>query len=140
MYKPADDDLRAGKILAKHVLNAAINPMVYLTNGESEDVEAGESVTWEAHVVTGTPDYTYEWSIKKEGTTDWSTVGGNASSWAWTPGTEDAGTYDVRCTVTDAKGGTGEVVWKEFGCPVRMKADHGQIFPRPPRLPAQISC
>jgi hypothetical protein len=114
MYTPPNDDPRAGKILAKHVMNAAINPMVYVTNGETEEVEAGESITWEAHVVTGTPDYTYEWSIKKEGATDWSTVGGSGSTWAWTPTTENAGTYDIRCTVTDAKGGTGEVTWKGF--------------------------
>jgi hypothetical protein len=114
MWIPPNDDPRLGKILAKHVLNAAINPMIYLTNGELEGVEAGESVSWEAQVVTGTPDYTYEWSIKKEGATDWSTVGGSASTWAWTPGTEDAGTYDIRCKVTDAKGGTGEVTWKDF--------------------------
>jgi hypothetical protein len=114
MWNPPNDDPRLGKILAKHVLNAAINPMIYLTNGELEGVEAGESVSWEAQVVTGTPDYTYEWSIKKEGATDWSTVGGSASTWVWTPGTEDAGTYDIRCKVTDAKGGTGEVTWKDF--------------------------
>jgi len=114
MWAIPNDDPRMGKILAKHVMNAAINPMVYITNGESEDAEVGESVTWEAHVVTGTPDYTYEWSSRKEGDTDWSTMGGSASTWAWTPGTEDAGTYDIRCKVTDAKGGTGEVIWKDF--------------------------
>jgi hypothetical protein len=114
MWTPPNDDPRVGKILAKHVLNAAINPMVYLTNDELESVEAGERVTWQAQVVTGTPDYRYEWSIKKEGATDWSTVGGSGSTWMWTPGTEDAGRYDVRCKVTDAKGCTGEVVWKEF--------------------------
>jgi hypothetical protein len=114
MYKPADDDPRVGKILAKHVLNAAIKPMVYVTNGELEGVEAGGVVTWEAHVVTGTPDYSYEWSIKKEGASNWSTVGEDSSTWVWTPGTEDVGIYEIRCKVTDAKGGTGEVVWKEF--------------------------
>jgi len=114
MWLCPNDDPRVGKLLAKHVINAAINPMVYVTNGEIEGIEAGENVIWEAHVVTGTPDYTYEWSIRKEGATDWSPMGGSGSTWTWTPGTEDAGTYDIRCKVTDAKGGTGEVTWKYF--------------------------
>jgi hypothetical protein len=88
--------------------------MVYVTNGERESMMVEESVLWEARVVTGTPDYSYEWSIKKEGDTDWSTVGEDTSTWVWTPGTEDAGTYDVRCTVTDVKGGTGEIAWEGF--------------------------
>jgi hypothetical protein len=114
MWTPPSDNPRMGKVLAKHVMNAAINPMVYVTNGEREAAEAGESVTWEARVVTGTPDYRYEWSIKKEGASNWSTVGGDSSTWIWTPGTQDTGTYDVRCKVADAKGGTGEVTWKDF--------------------------
>jgi len=114
MYSPFDDDPRVGKILAKHVLNAAVNPMVYLTNGEIEGVGTGESVTWEAHVVSGTPAYSYEWLVKKEGDTDWSTIGGDGSTWVWAPGAEDVGMYDVQCKVTDAKGSTGKIVWKDF--------------------------
>jgi hypothetical protein len=100
--------------MAKHALNAAVNPLVYITNGEIESVAAGQSVTFTANVVTGTPKYTYEWSVKKEGAANWPTVGENRSSWTWTPGTEDAGTYNIRCKVKDARGGTGEVVWKGF--------------------------
>jgi len=114
MWTPPNDDPRVGKILAKHVLNTAINPMVYITNGEIEGVEAGGSVTWEAHVVSGTPAYSYEWLVKKEGDANWSAVGGNSSTWAWTSGTEDVGMYDLQCKVTDAKGGTGKVVWEDF--------------------------
>ena len=88
--------------------------MVYVTNGELESVEEGESVTFEAHVVTSTPDYTFTWSIKEEGVSDWATVGDYSSTWTWTPGSGAAGTYNVRCRVTDTKGGSGEVVWKGF--------------------------
>jgi hypothetical protein len=114
MWTPPNDDPRVGTILAKHVLNAAINPMVYVTNGEIEGVQIGKAVTWHAHVVTGIPAYTYEWEVKKEGDTAWSSVGKNNPTWVWKPTTGDAGIYDVRCTVTDAKGGSGEVVWEEF--------------------------
>jgi hypothetical protein len=114
MWTPPNDDPRVGKILAKHVMNAAVNPMVYVTNGERESMMAEESVHWEVRVVTGTPDYSYEWSIKKEGDTNWSTVGKDTSTWVWKPSTEDAGIYDVRCKVTDATGGAGEVVWEDF--------------------------
>jgi len=103
-----------GKLLAKHVLNAALNPMVYITNGEVEGVETGQAVTWHAHVVTDTPVYTYEWAIKEKGDTDWSSVGEDSSSWVWTPGSGETGTYNVRCRVTDRKGGLGEVVWEDF--------------------------
>jgi hypothetical protein len=110
-YDPA-----VGKLMAKHVLNAAVNPMVYITNGEVESVEAGESVTFEAHVVTGAPEYTYTWLVRKRGALQswWMPVGGDSSTWTWTPGADDAGTYDVRCKVKDARGGTGKVEWKEF--------------------------
>jgi len=114
MWVPPNDVLRVGKILAKHVLNAAVNPMVYITNGEVEGLKTSKTVTWHAHVVTGTPGYSYEWSIKKEGDVDWSSVGEDNSTWVWKPGTESVGVYDVRCTVTDAKGGAGKVVWREF--------------------------
>jgi hypothetical protein len=114
MWVVPNDDPRLGKIMATHALNAAVNPLVYITNGEIESVAAGQSVTFTANVVTGTPKYTYEWSVKKEGAANWPTVGENRSSWTWTPGTEDAGTYNIRCKVKDARGGTGEVVWKGF--------------------------
>ena len=114
MWVCPNDDPRVGKLLAKHVLNAAVKPMVYITNGEVEGVETGQAVTWHGHVVTGTPDYAYEWSIKQAGDTDWSSVGENSSSWVWTPGSGETGTYNVRCQVKDAKGGNGEVVWEDF--------------------------
>jgi hypothetical protein len=114
MWEVPNDDPRVGKILAKHVLNAAVNPLVYITNGELEGVEAGEGVTWQAHVMSGTPDYSYAWSLRKEGASGWSSVGEDSSTWTWTPGTEDTGKYDVQCKVRGAKGGSGEVVWKGF--------------------------
>jgi hypothetical protein len=114
VWAPPDDNPGVGKLLAKHVLNTAVNPMVYITNGERERVAAGEGVTFKAHVVTGAPEYTYEWSIKKEGVMNWAPVAQNSPTWTWTPGTGDRGTYNIRCKVTDAKRGTGEVVWKGF--------------------------
>ena len=49
VFATADDDPLFGKMLAKHVLNAAIKPMVYITNTDVKtSVTAGESVTWEA--------------------------------------------------------------------------------------------
>ncbi|MCK5256553.1 MAG: hypothetical protein KAQ81_11050, partial [Deltaproteobacteria bacterium] len=115
MFTPPNDDPTVGQVLAKHVLNAAVNPMVYITNGELEGIAAGESVTFEAHVTGGgVPAYTYEWSIKKEGDVSWSTVGGNSSTWSWTPGEEDIGTYALHCKVTDSQDHTGEVTWEEF--------------------------
>jgi hypothetical protein len=86
MFNPFSDDPRVGKMLAKHVLNAAVNPMVYLTNGEVETITEGESVTFEAHVTGGgVPAYTYEWSIKEEGAGSWSPVAGNSTTWTWNP-------------------------------------------------------
>jgi len=114
MWILPNDDPRVGKLLAKHVLNAAVNPLVYITNGEVEGVETGQAVTWHAHVVTDKPDYTYEWAIKEKGDTDWSIVGDDNSTWVWTPGSGETGTFNVRCRVTDKKGGSGEVVWKDF--------------------------
>jgi len=114
MYVCPSDDPAVGQLLAKHVLNAAVNPMVYITNGNLEGIEMGGSVTFEAHVTGGVPGYTYEWSIKEEGGPDWSSVGGNSSTWLWNPGKEDVGTYAVRCSVTDSQAHTGEVIWEGF--------------------------
>ena len=85
VYTPPSADPRVGKLLAKHVLNAAVKPLVYITNGEVESSKIGQSITWLATVVSGTPDYSYEWSIKKQGAADWSAAGDGSPSWAWTP-------------------------------------------------------
>jgi hypothetical protein len=115
MFTPFNDDPRVGRMLAKYVLNAAVNPMVYLTNGEVEGIAEGGNVSWEAHVTGGgVPAYTYEWSIKEEGDASWSTIGGSNSTWTWNPVSGDEGTYDVRCRVTDSQTHTGEVIWEEF--------------------------
>ncbi len=115
MFTPISDDPRVGQMLASYVLSAAVNPVVYLTNGEVEGIEEGENVSFEAHVTGGgVPAYSYEWSIKEEGDASWSTVEGNNSTWKWTPENEEAGTYDVRCSVTDSKNRTGEVAWEDF--------------------------
>jgi len=114
MYVTPSDDPGMGKLLAKHVLNAAVNPMVYITNGEVESIAAGQSVDWQANVVSGTAEYSYEWSVKKQGASAWTPAQGTGSSWSWTPGTDEAGTYDIRCTVTDAVFKTGEVTWEGF--------------------------
>ena len=108
MWTPLNADPRVGQMLARYVLNAAVNPMVYITNGEVEDSEEGQSVTFEAHVTGGgIPGYTYQWSIRKEGDASWSTVGGNSSTWTWNPAPGEAGTYGVRCTVTDSQSHSG---------------------------------
>jgi hypothetical protein len=115
MYIPPNDDPRMGEILARHVLNAAVNPMVYLTNGELEGINEGGSVTWEAHVTGGgVPPYTYEWSTKEAGDASWSMAGGNSSTWPWNPAGGDAGTFAIRCQVTDAQDHSGEVIWEGF--------------------------
>jgi hypothetical protein len=103
-----------GQLLAKHVLNAVTNPMVHITNGEIASITEGQSITWQANVQSGTPDYTYEWFIKKEGDAVWTTVGDGSVSWTWTPASGDAGTYAVKSEVTDSKSNFGEVVWEEF--------------------------
>ncbi len=91
MYSPPDDDPRVGQMLAEHVLNAAVNPMVYITNGNLRGIDLGESVTFEAHVVSGTPAYTYEWS-KNKNDTGWSVVTGETSStWTWITGSGEEG-------------------------------------------------
>jgi hypothetical protein len=45
---------------------------------------------------------------------DWQPVGQNSASWTWTPGTIDTGIFDIRCTVTDARSRSNEVVWEGF--------------------------
>jgi hypothetical protein len=112
VYTPPSDDPRVGKLLARHVLSAAVNPLVYITNGEVASSKAGQPVTWQATVVSGTPDYSYEWSIKKQGAADWSAAGNGSANFAWTPA--EAGMYAIRCRTTDAESHTAEVVWEEF--------------------------
>jgi hypothetical protein len=115
MFTPLNDDPRVGQMLARHVLHAAVNPLVYITNGEVEDIEEGQSVTFEAHVTGGgIPGYSYHWSIREEGDVSWSTVGGNSSTWTWNPAPGEAGTYAVRCTVTDSQPHSGEAIWEGF--------------------------
>jgi hypothetical protein len=118
MFNPFSDDPRVGRMLARHVLNAAVNPLIYLTNGEIEGITVGESVTFEAHVTGGgVPGYSYEWSIMKEGDSSWTAVGDATASWTWNPVKRDEGMYDVRCSVTDSQTptpGAGEVVWEGF--------------------------
>jgi len=114
MYAPPDGDDGVGELLAKHVINAIIKPMVYLSNGEKEDITEGESVTFQAHVVTGGKSpYAYAWSTNKNGS-GWTPVGGNSSSWTWNSASGEAGTYSVRCTVTDSQSESGAVMWEGF--------------------------
>jgi hypothetical protein len=113
-YAPPDDDPRVGALLAKHVLNATVNPRVYITNGEVGSITAGQSVTFQAHVTGGHIPYSYEWSLKEENDPSWTAVGINNPVWMWTSLATDQGVYDIRCTVTDEWGHMGEVVWKDF--------------------------
>ena len=108
MYTPPSDDPRVGKLLAKHVLNAAMNPMVYMTNGEVEGIGAGESVTFKAHVIGGKPEYTYKWFIKKEGNS-WLSAGENSPTLTWAPKNKKGGSYSIRCKVRDAQKHSGEI-------------------------------
>ena len=113
MYETPDGDDRVGELLAKHVINAIIKPMVYLTNGETESIAEGGSVTFQVHLVTGgTAPYTYEWSTNKDGA-GWVTQG-TGTSWTFNATSGDAGTYAVRCVATDSLSETGEVTWKNF--------------------------
>ncbi len=117
IYIPPNDDPRVGQMLANHVLNAAVNPLVYLTNGNLRGIDLGDTVTFEAHVVSGTPAYTYEWSTNKNDI-GWSVVTGETSStWTWIPGSGEEGVYDIKCTATDTAPGTGEVIWEDFAIP-----------------------
>jgi len=114
MYEPPNDDTGVGELLAKHVLNVAVNPMVYITNGNLLGIGLGEGVTFEAHVVGGTSPYSYEWSSNKDDI-GWLVVTGETnSSWTWTPVSGAEGTYDVKCRVTDSQTHTGEVTWEGF--------------------------
>ena len=85
-----------------------------LLNGEIEGIDAGQNVTFEAHVSGGQLPYSYEWSLKEENDASWTVVGNNNSVWMWTPSAGDEGAYDIRCTVTDGQGNGGEVVWRSF--------------------------
>jgi hypothetical protein len=119
LYIPPNDDPRVGEMFANHVLNAAVNPMVYITNGNLRGSALGESVTFEAHVVSGTgvPVNTYEWSKNKDDS-GWSVVTGETSStWTWIPGSGEEGVYDIKCSVTDTAARTGEVIWEDFAIP-----------------------
>jgi hypothetical protein len=113
LWAPPNDDPRVGRLLAKHVIDASLKPLVYITNGELEGIQAGQSVTWEAHVTGGKPGYTYQWSIKKEKSC-WSSVGKNSPTWTWTPRNRKEGTYSIRCEVKDARKRSGQVTWEGF--------------------------
>ena len=120
LYVPPSDDPRVGQMLANHVLNAAVNPMVYLTNGNLRGINLGGAVTFEAHVVGGIPPYSYEWSKNKDAT-GWSVVTGETSSTlTWIPGSGEEGVYDIKCKVNDSQTPTsakGEVVFVDFAIP-----------------------
>ena len=118
MYVTPSDDPRMGQLLAKHVLNAVVNPMVHITNGEIETITEGQSITWLANVQSGTPAYTYEWYIMKDGDASWTTAPSSSASWAWTPAAGDAGTYAVRCKVTDSASKSNEVIFDDFAVTV----------------------
>ena len=123
MYEPPDDDPRVGELLAKHVINSIVKPMVYLTTYpitgdppvvEKGSIAEGESVTFYANVATGGKSpYSYAWSSNKNNT-GWIPVGGNSPSWTWNSTAGEAGTYEVRCVVTDSLSETGEVTWADF--------------------------
>lgn len=114
IYTPPNCDARLGQIPAKHVLNALLNPMVSLSNGNLKAAPLGQTVIWTAHVAGGNPEYNFEWAINKEATEKWIAVGDGSSSWKWTPGADDTGSYDIRCRVTDAANKSGEAVWDKF--------------------------
>jgi hypothetical protein len=114
MYRPPNADARVGQLLARHVLHAAISPLVYLSNGELKSIRAGEGVTFQAHVVSGKPDYSYRWSSRKEGEDSWSAMGTNEATWTWSTLSGDEGQYAIRCQVTDANDRTGDVTWEDF--------------------------
>jgi len=43
-------------------------------------ISTGESITFEAQLVSGKPGYTYQWSLRKEGEDSWSSLEGDGSS------------------------------------------------------------
>ncbi len=118
LYTTPSDDPRVGKLLAKHVRNAAVKPLVYLTNGEVKSIAAGATVTWKATITggmkTASKTYTYAWSLKREGVGDWQSVGTDSATWEWTPEAADTGTYDVKCVVVDSDGYSADIVWESF--------------------------
>jgi protoheme ferro-lyase len=115
VFATIDDNPLFGKMLAQHVLNATINPLVYITNKEVKNsITAGESIVWQAHVSGGKPPYRYEWSIKKQGTTDWRPMKKNRATWTWGTGKQDTGSYNIRCKVHDSMSRSNEVVWEGF--------------------------
>ena len=114
LYVPPNSDERLGRLLAKHVLDAARLPMVWITNGERSRAAAGEAVHWKARVSGGVPPYSYVWFLKRQPDADWTAVGDSSPTWTGTPDPEDRGAWDVRCRVADARGGTGEVTWNGF--------------------------
>ncbi|MFC1591880.1 hypothetical protein ACFL43_05105 [Thermodesulfobacteriota bacterium] len=116
LYITPSDDPRVGQFLAKHVLAAAVNPMVYITNGEVTSASVGTSVTWQAHIAGGpqTETYTYAWFTRSSGSDEWQPAGNAAAAWQWTPAAEDIGTHQVRCRVTDSQGHTDEVTFEDF--------------------------
>ncbi len=115
MYVTPSDDPRVGELLAKHVLAAVTSPLVYITNGEIENIAAGETVTFKASLAgSNCGHYSYAWFLQEEGSSEWQTVGRNHPAWKWKTARDDAGTYSIRCRVTNAEERTGEVTWKGF--------------------------
>jgi hypothetical protein len=114
VYTPPNADKRIGSMLARHVLNAAVNPLVYITNGVTDKIKAGQSITWAAQVVGGTPPFSFAWFLKETAADSWKPAGSSTAAWTWTPGAGEEGTYAIKCTVTDAGGNAGEVVWEDF--------------------------
>lgn len=115
LWVPPNNDPRMGKMLAEQVIKAITRPMVYLTNGNIESIQAGESVTFEAHLVSGgIPPYKYKWSLRRERGGVWKEVGNDTPYFTWTPQAEDIGTYSIRCQVMDKKSKSGEVIWEGF--------------------------
>jgi hypothetical protein len=114
VYTTPGADKRIGEILARHVLNAAVNPLVYITNGDIESIRAGESVRWKANVVGGTSPFSFEWFYKKKGSDTWLPAGSGSDTWTWTPANDAAGIYSIKCSVRDADNREGEAVRENF--------------------------
>jgi len=114
VYVPPNSDVRLSSLLAKHVLHAALHPMVYITNGNCASTAPGENVTWKAFVSGGSPQYSVAWYIRRQEDTEWTRAGEDSTTWQWSPGAGDSGIYDICCRVTDAEKLTGDVMWKGF--------------------------